>query len=113
MRLDDRTGLARMVEACDEIGRFVADRRAEDCETDRTLLLARVRAPEAPGEAANGVSGTLREGTPSVPWRQIVATRHRLIHGYLDVDPEIVWKTVTEEVAALPSELRSALEGLD
>jgi uncharacterized protein with HEPN domain len=35
--------------------------------------------------------------------------RNRLIHGYFDVDAEIIWKTVVEELPALVSELRSAL----
>ena len=42
-----------------------------------------------------------------VPWRQIVATRNRLIHGYFDIDHAIVWKTATEEIPDLLTQLRS------
>ena len=36
--------------------------------------------------------------------------RNRLIHGYFDVDAEIVWKTVSEELPPLASQLRLALQ---
>ena len=41
-----------------------------------------------------------------------VTMRHRLIHGYFDVDPDIVWRTATEEVPALILPLRD-LEASD
>ena len=48
---------------------------------------------------------------PSVPWLSIIGMRNRLIHGYFDVDPEIVWKTVTEELPDLLEALRRAAKG--
>jgi uncharacterized protein with HEPN domain len=32
--------------------------------------------------------------------------RNRLIHAYFDVDPDILWKTVTEEIPQLIFQLR-------
>ncbi|HSV91850.1 MAG TPA: HepT-like ribonuclease domain-containing protein [Desulfobacterales bacterium] len=36
-----------------------------------------------------------------VPWRAITLMRNRLIHGYADIDPGVVWVTATEEVPAV------------
>lgn len=58
------------------------------------------------GEAASRVSDRMRADTPSVPWSQIIAIRNRLIHAYFDVNRDILWKTATEEVPLLLSELR-------
>lgn len=55
MRPDDLTRVAPMIEACDEIGRFLIGKRMDDLETDRMLPFAVVRALEVLGEAANGV----------------------------------------------------------
>jgi uncharacterized protein with HEPN domain len=41
-----------------------------------------------------------------VPWKKAIALRHRLAHGYFDVDLDVVWVTVTQRIP----ELRTALE---
>lgn len=112
MRPDDRTRVAHMVDACDEIARFLAGRAEGDLETDRMLLFAVVRALEVVGEAANGVSTDTQDKAPDVPWRLVAATRNRLIHGYFDVDPEIVWRTASEEVPKLLPALKRLLAEL-
>ncbi len=43
---------------------------------------ATVRNLELIGEAATHIPTEIREQYSSVPWRQIIATRNRLIHGY-------------------------------
>jgi uncharacterized protein with HEPN domain len=48
---------------------------------------------------------------PSVPWLQIIAMRHRLVHAYFDVNKTILWKTATEEIPALIPALRLLLGG--
>jgi uncharacterized protein with HEPN domain len=73
------------------------------------LLLAIVRCLEILGEAANRVSEEARGELPDFPWRDIVAMRNRLIHGYFDIDPDIVWSTVTRELPGLLPLLESLI----
>ena len=40
---------------------------------------------------------------------QITATRNRLIHGYFDVDLNVVWKIVTEDVPVLAQSLQALI----
>ena len=47
---------------------------------------------------------------PEIPWRTIVATRNRLIHGYPVVEEGVVWQTVTEDLPELVPALRRLLE---
>jgi len=42
-----------------------------------------------------------------VPWTSIVALRNRLIHGYDDVDHNIVWQIVTTDVPLLEKLFRA------
>ena len=44
------------------------------------------------GEAATKIPDSVRTANPMIPWRQFVATRNRLIHGYLGIDDDIVWQ---------------------
>ncbi len=74
------------------------------------LLLALVKCIEIMGEAAGKVSGDVREDAPDIPWANIVAMRNRLIHGYFDINPDIVWRTVDEEIPQLLVPLERVLK---
>jgi len=53
------------------------------------------------GEAAKRLSAGFREEHPDVPWKAIAGMRDRLLHGYDDVDLDLVWKTVDEDLPVL------------
>lgn len=111
MRDDDRIRIRHMVDAAEAVGQFIAGRRREDLDRDRMLLFAVVRAIEILGEAAARVSEETRQGVTDVPWTSIVGMRNRLVHGYFDVDAEIVWKTASVEIPALLTSLKAATQG--
>ena len=67
---------------------------------------ATVRNLELIGEAATRIPQSVREATPDIPWRQIIATRNRLIHAYLGIDNDILWSIVRDDVPALRVALR-------
>jgi len=90
-----------MLDACNSIARFVKGRRREDLDSDEMLRFALVRALEIIGEAARRVSEQARQALPTVPWAEMAGMRNRLIHGYFDVNSEIVWRTATVDVPAL------------
>lgn len=100
---EDRIRVLHMVEAAQTARRFVADRQCSDLDSDQMLLFALVRAIEIIGEAASRITVETRTANPAVPWQSIVAMRNRLIHVYFDIDRNIVWKTVTEELPPLLS----------
>ena len=43
----------------------------------------------------------LRDQHPHVPWRLMAGIRDKLIHDYVTVDLEVVWKTVHEDLPPL------------
>jgi uncharacterized protein with HEPN domain len=57
------------------------------------------------GEGARRLSAAFREEHRDVPWKAIAGMRDRLLHGYDDVDLDLVWKTVDEDVPALVKRL--------
>ncbi|MFY9610481.1 MAG: HepT-like ribonuclease domain-containing protein [Blastocatellia bacterium] len=71
--------------------------------------LAMVRLLEIVGEAARHTSEEFRQGTPQIPWKQIAGTRDRLIHGYFDVDLDIVWAIVINDLPSLIAELEKTV----
>ena len=99
-----------MIDASEAIADFLVGRKRADLDSNRMLLFALVRAVEVIGEAAARVSAETRSVAPELPWNAIIAMRNRLIHGYFDVDADIVWVTATSEIPALLPKLRSLLE---
>jgi uncharacterized protein with HEPN domain len=67
---------------------------------------ATLRNLELIGEAASHVPDVVRAAHPQVPWRLVIATRNRLIHGYLGIDNDTLWSIVVTDVPALLLRLR-------
>lgn len=62
---------------------------------------ASVRNLELIGEAATHIPDTVRAANPQIPWRQIIATRNRLIHGYLGIDNDTLWSIIQTDIPSL------------
>ena len=62
---------------------------------------ATLRNLELIGEAATHIPGEFRTAHPEIPWRMIIATRNRLIHGYLGIDNDTLWSIIQDDVPEL------------
>ncbi|MDX1587426.1 MAG: DUF86 domain-containing protein [Oleiphilaceae bacterium] len=62
---------------------------------------ATLRNLELIGEAATHIPDAVREHHPEIPWRMIIATRNRLIHGYLGIDEDTLWSIIEDDVPEL------------
>ena len=76
-----------------------------DLNQDRLLNLSLTRLLEILGEAANRVPDEVRAKHPDIPWSQLVGLRNRLIHAYDDIDLEILWEIVTQDLPPLAATL--------
>ncbi|BBE11054.1 hypothetical protein HH1059_12540 [Halorhodospira halochloris] len=59
------------------------------------------------GEAATHISDEVRDEHPEIPWRMIIATRNRLIHGYLGIDDDTLWSIIQDDVPRLLPQLKA------
>ena len=109
MRETDATRMQHMLDAARDALSFISGHSRGDLDGDRMLTLAVVKCIEIVGEAASQVSAECRVRYPTVPWRQAIGTRNRLIHAYYDVDLDIVWDTVTRNLPPLIHELERVL----
>ena len=76
-------------------------RTRQDLNADRQFALAMTRVLEIVGEAGNRVTPETQRDVPAVPWPEIVGLRNRLIHGYDEVDFDILWNIVEQDLPAL------------
>ncbi len=67
---------------------------------------ATLRNLELIGEAATHVPTEIREHYTNIPWRMIIATRNKLIHGYLGIDNDTLWSIIKTDVPELLNQLQ-------
>jgi len=106
---EDRVRLRHMLDAAQKAVEFTENCSRIDLDNDEKLTLSIVRLLEILGKAAKNVSQECRQEHPSIQWREIAGTRDRLIHGYFDVDLNIVWKIVSDDLPSLVAQLEKAL----
>ncbi len=106
---DDVTRLRHMLDHAAEAIEMVHGKGRDDLAHDRMLQLALVRLVEIVGEAATRVSEEGHKRYPSIPWQQARGMRNRLVHGYDEIDLDVLWDTLQADFPPLISELRRIL----
>lgn len=102
----DRERLLDIIEAIERIERHTRAGRAALADQELVQVWV-IHNLEVIGEAARGVSEDLRRGRPDVGWREIVAMRNVLAHGYFGIDVERVWATVEKDLPGLKAQIHS------
>lgn len=109
MPKSDVIRLQHMLDAAQKAVQFSQGRQRSNLDEDDIFALAMVRLIEIVGEAAGKVETATQERYPNIPWRLITSARHRLIHGYDDVDLDIVWSIITKDLPELVQQLEQAI----
>ena len=109
MNESDVIRLQHMREAANKAISFASGKTRADLDDDEKLVLSLVKCIEIIGEAASKISKECETECSNIPWADIIGMRNRLIHAYFDINLNIVWKTVTEELGPLVYELDQAL----
>lgn len=109
MRKDDQVRLRQIIDAAREAMSFVSGRTRADLDSNRMLVLSLVKDIEIVGEAAYQLTQTTREESSAVPWTDIIGMRHRLVHAYFDINLDILWQTVQEDLPPLVAMLETIL----
>ena len=73
------------------------------------LVFALVKAVEIVGEAASRITPETQEELDFIPWADVVGMRNRLVHAYYDINLEILWLTVRDDLPKLVAQLEPLL----
>lgn len=101
----DAAWVLDMLNAARAAASFVAERSFEQYQQDLLLRSAVERQVEIIGEAARGLSEDFKSAHPEIPFRAIIAQRHRLIHEYGEIDDKLIWTVATVHVPILIAHL--------
>ncbi|MFO7980259.1 MAG: DUF86 domain-containing protein [Candidatus Aminicenantes bacterium] len=109
MYKDDEVRLRHILDAAREAVSFLEGEDRKNLDNDRKLNLSLVRLLEIIGEAARGITNDFRRQHPELAWKNMIGMRDRLIHGYFDINLDILWKTVKNDLPPLIDKIEKIL----
>ena len=77
---------------------------------DRTELI--IYNMQVLGEAANNISEEMIARHPEIDFKGWASMRHRLVHDYANIDLNIVWNAVCDDLPKLEKALKPVVEAL-
>jgi uncharacterized protein with HEPN domain len=98
--------LHQMITSIEKIESYVAGMRRDDFLADNKTIDAVIRNIEIIGEATHHIPNKIRKIYASIPWTTLRHMRNFLVHEYFDVDPRIIWETVSRDLQAIKMALK-------
>ena len=108
---NDRERFVDILEAIEKIERHVP-RGRQAFEMDEMLQVWVVRHLQIIGEAASRVSAETQNRFPEIPWGKMIGMRHVLVHGYFEIDLDIVWSVIEHDLGPLKIQIQAALQNI-
>ena len=113
MEDEDREYFMDMLRYAEMTERIFRSADVAEVISDETKLQALLRALQTIGEAAGQVTVGERAKHGDLPWADMIAMRHRLVHDYRRTRIDIVVKTLRSDIPGLIRALRRALGNED
>lgn len=107
---DDRLLLVHIHREIVFLRKITAGRKYEDLLSDEYFAHAVIRALEVIGEAVKNLSAPLKEEHPDIEWREIAGMRDKVIHRYFEINWQIVWNVITDDLPTLEPKIAALLE---
>ncbi len=108
---DSKERLRDILDAIAAIERYY-DQDKATFEQNELLQVWFLRHLQIMGEAVRALPDEVRLMAPDIPWSQIIGMRNILVHGYFDIDTDIVWEAATRDIPALKPAVERLLRRL-
>lgn len=92
---------------------FIEGYDKEAFMSDPKTQAAVVRQIEIIGEAVYALPESFVSQYPHIPWRNIEATRHKIVHDYFEIDLEIVWNVTQIHLPSFLQEINQMIAAFD
>jgi uncharacterized protein with HEPN domain len=103
---DDLAYIEHILDCIRKIKEFTGGLSIKDFSVNELVQDAVIRNIEIIGEASKKISSDTKQIYYEIPWKEIAGMRDKLIHDYLGVDVEVVWRTITEDIPTLEKQIK-------
>lgn len=101
---DDALYLIHISEEIDRIENFTTGGKGEFLHSD-LVQYAVLRSLQTLAESVKRLSTALKASYPEIPWKDIIGLRNVLVHDYLAVDVEEIWKIIELDLPLLKRQI--------
>ena len=109
----DKGRLEHIIESINNIFEFVGNKTSAQIIEDKMCYYAIVYDLVIIGEAANMLTADFREAHPLTPWREIIAMRNFIVHGYNMVDKNEVVSVIENDLVILKNDIISYIDEIN
>lgn len=109
MKKDLTVYLNDILTSIEQIKEYQKELTKKKFTTDIKTQDAIIRRLEIIGEASRNLSQDEREKYSEIPWKEIIGTRDKLIHGYFYLDLDLVWEILSKDLPDLENKIRKII----
>ncbi len=106
MHKNDIAYIDHIINCIKKIRKFVKGIDKKEFAKNELIQDAIIRNFEVIGEASKKISPDFKKTYYNIPWKEISGMRDKLIHDYLGVDINVIWKTIEHDLPILQKELK-------
>ncbi len=103
---DDLAYIEHILLSILRIKNYTKDISKNNFEKNEMIQDAVIRNIEIIGEATKNISENLKSTYHEIPWREMAGMRDKLIHDYMGVDVDVIWKTIETDIPYLEALLK-------
>ncbi|MBI5248976.1 MAG: DUF86 domain-containing protein [Desulfomonile tiedjei] len=113
MPRDYRVFLDDILDAARKVLEYTAGFSDEEFFSDRKTVEAVVWNLQIIGEAAKRVPEEIRSRYPDLPWREMGGLRDIIVHQYLGIKLDVIWKVIQNDVPMVENRIRWILDQME
>jgi len=106
---NDRERLLDIIEAIERIEKYT-EKGKSDFDNNELVQNWVIHHLLILGEAIANVSDEIQEKYHQIPWSKIIGMRNILVHGYFEIDNDVVWSVVEKDMPELKKHIRKILK---
>lgn len=112
-KVRDKGRLEHILQACNDLLEYKDKYDYETAIKSPILFYGFVKLVEIIGEASYMLTKEFREFHSQLPWKEMVAMRHVLVHGYYTIEPKDLWTTIQKDIPVLKPQIENLLNTVD
>ena len=110
---NEKIFLKHIIESIENVEDFTKEISISDFINSVLIQDGVIRRLEIIGEAVKNLPMEFREKYPDIEWKKIAGLRDVLIHAYFDVDIDLTWEIVKDELPDLKKKIKIILDDIE
>lgn len=98
-----------ILDAIARIQRYMAGQTLPELQQNEMAAQALLYNFVIIGEAARNIPPEIQQRHPEIAWRDVISTRNVAAHEYFQLELEILWDTIQEDLPILATQLQNLL----